>query len=451
MSLNITDKFIDSLYGLMHIEFPETSIYQAKRCLLDYLGVTFAGSKMLKEKGSILLDLSESGDEGVPVLGFKRKSNLFIAALINGMSAHIAELDDGVRQGSVHPGAPIISAVLPLTYQKKLNFDDLIRGILVGYEAAIRLASAIQPSHRNKGYHATGTCGTIGAAIGCAAALRLSKQQMKNTISAAATTASGMLNVTKGNSELKPFNAGQAAVNGLMAAKVAQTGFIGSDDVMGGELGLLNMITDKCNVEILERQSGDPLSIEKVYIKPYAACRHCHPAIEAALELRKLHSIEPSKIKEIKVSTYHLAASGHDHVEIRGITSAKMSTPYSVAVALITGKAGIEEFSDKMICDSVILDLTIKISVSTDDILNGLVPEKRPAIVEITTQDNSFYSQRIDLAKGEPEKPLSDDEMLEKFISLALYGGVSYKEASIILSSVFKIETELEHLFKKLK
>ena len=88
---------------------------------------------------------------------------------------------------------------------------------------------------------------------------------------------------------------------------------------------------------------------------------------------------------------------------------------------------------------------------SCDVILNLLISDEITTILKLTSQDNGFYSQRIDLAKVKPEKPLSDDEMLEKFISLALYGGVSYKEASIILSSVFKIETELEHLFKKLK
>ncbi len=451
MSLNITDKFIDSLYNLTLIEFPETAVQQAKKCLLDYLGVTYAGAKMLQEKGNMLLDFSGLTDNGVSVVGFNRKSDLYNAALINGMCAHIAELDDGERQGSVHPGAPIISALLPLAEQRKLTGTDLIRGIVVGYEAAIRLASAIQPSHRNKGYHATGTCGTIGAAIGSTVALGFSKQQMKNTLSAAATSAAGMLNVIKGSSELKPFNAGQAAVSGLMATLVAQAGFTGSDDVLGGEWGLLNILTDKCNFALFERQTGDLLGIEKVYMKPYAACRHCHPAIDAALELRKLHSISSSQIKEIKVSTYHLAADGHDHVEIRGNTSAKMSTPYSVAVALITGKAGIDEFSDNRILDKEILALSQKVNVSASDVLNALVPESRPAIVEITTHDNRKYTQRVDLAKGEPENPLSENEILEKFISLALYGGISNEEAVIIPSLVFRVETELDHLFKKLK
>ena len=246
MNMNITDKYIDSLYGLMQIDFSESCVHQVKKCLLDYLGVTIAGSRMLKEKSSKLLDHSESQDFGVPVIGFKRNTNLLSAALINGMSAHIAELDDGVRQGSLHPGAPIISALLPLVYQYKLSSVDLIRGIIIGYEASIRLASAIQPSHRNKGYHATGTWYNWCSDRLCSCSA-MTKQQLKNALSAAATSASGMLNATKGVSELKPYNAGQAAVNGLMAAQIAKVGISGPDDILGGDWGLLSMLTDKCS------------------------------------------------------------------------------------------------------------------------------------------------------------------------------------------------------------
>jgi 2-methylcitrate dehydratase PrpD len=177
--ISVTDKFIESLYELTQIEFSEQVILQAKKCLLDYFGVTFAGAVLLKEKSNTFLNNSEIED--VSVIGFTRKNNLFSAALINGLSAHIAELDDGIRQGNFHPGAPIISALLPVAQHYKLSGNDLLKGIIVGYEAGIRLACAIQPSHRIKGYHAIGTCGAIGAALGIAAALGFSKQQMKYT------------------------------------------------------------------------------------------------------------------------------------------------------------------------------------------------------------------------------------------------------------------------------
>ena len=378
----ITDKYIDSLYELTQIEFPETVIQQVKKCLLDYLGVTFAGSAIMKEKGNLFLDNSENGN--ISVIGFNRKSDLYNAALINGMSAHIAELDDGARQALCHSGASIISALLSIVQQQKFTGNDLLKGIIVGYEAAIRLASAIQPSHRNKGYHATGTCGTIGVALGVGSALGFSKRQMKNALSAAATSSSGMLNVIKGASELKPYNAGQAAVSGIMAALIAQVGFNGTSDVLAGQWGFIDMMTDKSNLLLLEKGSDEKYEIEKIYMKPYAACMRCHPPIEAALALKEKYKIDFSQIKKIDVFTYSLAANGNEHTEVSGITDAKMSIPFSVAVVLKTAKAGINEFTEKQVQDNEILALARKVRVIDDDVLNSLTPQKRPAIVEIT-------------------------------------------------------------------
>ena len=156
-----------------------------------------------------------------------------------------------------------------------------------------------------------------------------------------------------------------------------------------------------------------------------------------------MHSLEWSHIKNINISTYQLAVAGHDHIEIKGITSAKLSTPFSVAVALVKGKVGIDEFTDKTIVDKDILSLTSKVSVVVDEILNDLVPAKRPAIIEITTFDDKVYTKRVDIAKGEPEVPLSEDEIQEKFISLAMYGGVTQEKALQLSSSVLTIETGL--------
>ncbi len=446
----ISGKYIESLYNLTQIKLPETAILQAKKCLLDYLGVTLAGSKILEEKASKYLSFAEKQAGNISVIGFRRKSNLYNAALINGMSAHIAELDDGSRHGGIHLGAPIISAILPVVEEYNLTGQDLIRAIIVGYEAAIRLASAIQPSHRNNGYHATTTCGTIGVAIAISAALGFTKQEMSNTLSAAATSASGMLNVTKGDSELKVFNSGKASVSGIIAAQIAKAGFRGIEDVLSGDWGLINMMTDKSNLSLIEKLPGDKLGIEMIYMKPYAACRHSHTAIEAALYFKQNFSIKPEQIEEVRISTYHQAANGHEHNDIKGSTDAKLSTPYGVAVALIQGKVDIEEYSQESLNNPRIRELTKKVKVEADDNLTALIPEKRVAIVNILTTDKKNYSYRVDLAKGEPENPLTDNEIINKFKRLALFGGKSVQDSNYIAENVWNIENKLSEILKRL-
>ena len=443
--VNLTEKIIDDLYSLSHEYFSDAVVLQAKRCMLDYLGVAFAGAEMLREKDNKLLDTLGPGDS--TVIGFDRKAGIQGAVFVNGLNAHVAELDDGVNSGIVHPGSPIFSALLPLAEKEQVKCADLLSGIITGYEAAVRIACTIQPSHKERGYHATGTCGTIGAAMGIAAMLGFSKSQMKDTLSSAAVSESGTLKVLEDGSELKPFNAGRAALAGLLAASMARAGFKGPDDALSGNTGFFSVMAEQFDLSHLERKSGAPLGIEEIYVKPYAACRYCHPAIDAALKIRSTHSIRPEDIKAVNVATYFLAVGKHDHTDIFGISSAKMSTPYSVAVALATGKAGIEEFSIEGINDSEISSLAKKVVVCSDDELTALFPNKCAAVVEVTTNDGICRTERIDVPKGEPENPLSDDELKEKFMSLAAYGNKSREENREIIQIVWDMEKELHNLF----
>jgi 2-methylcitrate dehydratase PrpD len=447
-SMNLTDKFIDGIYDLSKSTFPDAVVHQAKRCLLDYLGATLAGAKMLEDKGNLLLSFLGNSYDEVSVIGFNRKNSVQNAVLLNGLSAHVAEMDDGCRFGAIHPGSPIISALLPLAEKENISGSKLITGIIVGYEAAIRIAGSMQPSHNDCGYHPTGTCGTIGAAMGIAAMLGFSRAQMKDAFSAAAISASGTLKAIEDGSELKPFNAGKAALNGLFAAMMARAGFKGNDDVLSGKRGFFSLMSNQYDDSWLEIKNGDQFCIEKVYFKPYASCRHTHPAVEATIKIRFQNDIKVSDIKTIKIHTYKGVLSNHGHTDIRGITSAKMSVPYSVAVSLIKGSAGLDSFTEELVNDAEIISLMKKIEIIEDDKISALVPEKRAAIVEFITNNGFVIKERVDLAKGEPETPLSDNEIEEKFTGLAQFAGKNEDRISEIIKCTWNIENDLQNLCK---
>jgi 2-methylcitrate dehydratase PrpD len=446
MSVNLTNQFIDDLYVLSKADFPETVVDQAKRCLLDYLGAAFAGAQMMREKGEKLLACFGSAKDAA-VIGFNRKAGLETAALLNGFSSHIAEFDDGVRFGMIHPGSPVFSALMPLAEKEKISGADFLKGVIIGYEAEVRLACAMQPSHYARGFHPTSTCGTIGAAMGAAAMLGLSKTEMKDTLSAAAVSAAGMLKVIEDGSEIKPLNVGRAAVNGLMAAFVGKAGFKGLEDVLSGDLGFFAMMAAAVDESKLSKVEREPFAIEKGYVKPYAACRHAHPAIEAALKIRAGRSIATNSVREIRVITYHGVLGKHDHTCIKGPASSKMSIPYGLAVALITGKAGIDQFNDEHVNDPSILALTKKVIVSADDKISALVPQQRAAIVEIQMNDGTCLSERVDYPKGEPENPLSEEELRDKFSLLAAYAQKSSAEIQKIIQAVNSAKDRLPELF----
>lgn len=198
--INSTDRLAQHLYELSQQLLTEQQVKSCRLRLLDYLAVTYAGSNLLAselESSRHFLG-AESGSS--KVLGTSWTSTPETAALLNGMSAHAAELDDGERYGMVHPGAPVISAVLAVVQTRKLDMPALLKGIYVGYEATVLLARQLQPALKDRGYHATGVCGTIGAAIGVAAACDFSQEQMKSAFCAAVTSASGILKVIRGAS-----------------------------------------------------------------------------------------------------------------------------------------------------------------------------------------------------------------------------------------------------------
>lgn len=432
----MTDLFLQKIRSLCKEDITLNEWNRIRRCLIDYMAVTLSGACIFKEKQ---LDYLESNKETgkSTIIGIDRKTTKQAAALFNGMNAHVIEMDDGHRVGALHVGATVFSSLLAVAEHENLSIKDVLYGAIIGYEATIRLACAVQPGNKLKGYHATGTCGTVGAALGIAAAMGQDFGQMKSTLSAAVTSAAGLLEMQEDNSELKPLNVGRAAMDAVSAAYIGKARFRAPKDAIGGKRGFLKVMTDDPHVDFITDFNKDtPLAVSQIYMKTYASCRHTHPAIEAALMLRKKVIGRQSDIMSIDVETYRLAVIGHDHTEILGVSSAKMSMPFCIALALCKGSAGMADFSDDTVTDGAILSLTRKVKVSESAELTALVPAKRASILYITLYDGTTYSQRVDYPKGEPENPLTEDELNQKFISLAKSAGFTHERCNAILHAI---------------
>ena len=443
---NNTDEFLSFIRIIVGSNMSKSVMKKARECFIDYLGVTVAGATVLKEKEQLILE-DFCCNDSCHVVASNILVPASIAALLNGISSHVIELDDGHRIGMLHLGAPVISALLAVAEKEHLSTSDFLMGVVIGYEVAIRLACAVQPGCKLKGYHATGTCGTVGAAMAIAAALHFDFEQMKSAFSAAITSAAGVLEMIEGDTELKPYNAGRAAMDGVTAAYIGKARFKVPEDALGGKRGFLKIMTDEPKMQYLTDFDQNKLMIETIYMKPYAACRHCHPSIEAALQIRKQKGFVLEEVEDIHVDTYKLAVGGHDHTVIKGVNSSKMSIPYSLAVALSTGKAGIDEFTDKFISNPSIQTITDKVTVSDVDELTSLCPQKRVAIVSVKTK-SGIFSKRVDYPKGEPENPLSQAELEEKFRGLAMFGGLTKEACDEVINEIWKEEFDLEKIMR---
>jgi len=424
--VNITDTFISGLV-VRSQQIPESVIVQARKCLLDYCGVLLGGRTYAQEEHPELFDTFDNE----------------VSTLLNGFCAHVLELDDGHRHGMIHLGASIISAILAVAEKESLTSDQLLRGIVMGYEAAVCCARSLQPGHKVRGYHVSGTCGTIGSAMGIAFARGYNKEQLKSTLACAVSSAAGVLEIQEQASELKPFNVGRAAMDGYIAAQVGRLAIPGPDDILGGKRGFLAALTDTPKPEYLTDFSGDEYAIEGIYQKVHAACRHCHPAIDVTLNMKKDLHLQPDQIEKIEVHTYKLAVGSHDHTEIKGISSAKLSTPYAVALAIVKGSCRYADYNEDNLNDCWIKNLTRKVRVVEDENLTSQSPAVRGARVSIYMKDGNEHEATCLYPKGEPENPLTQEELEEKFKGLAMYGGLTSGECDEVISEIKKDSFDL--------
>ncbi len=414
---NATDSFIEYLFTKKTDIKPHV-ISKAHACLADYIAVAEAGAYCSRNTWKVFL--ARIGQGMAPVIGYGVRSDALTACLVNGYNAHCLELDDGQRFAMLHPGTPVITALISALSEYQFSSEDFYIGLIMGYETACRLAIAIQPGHKKKGFHAAGTCGTIGAAVAVAFALRMDAHRMKTVLSAAIGSAAGILEMQEQGSLLKPYNLSRAAMDGLASAMMGFTGLPASDDMLGGPRGFFKLLTDGCDMEKLTAAT-DGFEIERCYVKPYAACRHCHSPIEAALAL--CGKINPEEIASIIVRTYKLALKGHDHTKIIGTSSAKLSIPYSVAASLVLGTGGMEAFSESAVKREDILTLASKVRVEEGPLPPSLPPDARYATVTIKSKDGREFSSSVDFAKGDSENPLGRDEFTAKITLLLQYAG----------------------------
>lgn len=444
--MNKSIDFLNDLDGVWKTPIPESVMARARRSLLDYLAVTCAGVKFQEEKLEEYYAFAQPEKGAFRAIGTGKNLVLKEAVFLNGLNSHALDFDDGTNSGIIHLGSPIFSLLIPLSQRYGISVNDMLKAAIVGYEASYTMAVSIQPGHKAMGYHATGTCGTLGATIAASYMLGFTAKERFQAFASACVAASGMLKVLDDGSELKPYNVAKTALLALTSLQLSKSGFKGHVDPLGGR-GFFKMMTGKEDVELKMTLLNGTYAIMKSYTKPYASCRYTHPAVEAAIHLRD--QVKAVDVTGIDIKTYNLAVSGHDHTDIPGSYSAKMSIPYATAAGLIYGKAGLQEFSEEAVKNNEILDLTRKVRVRADDVLSSVFPDIQAAVVTIRTKDGE-YTDRVDFPKGEPENPLTDEEFRIRYDGLMEYAGVDAAIWSSVFDIVYRESTKIEELIEKL-
>ena len=420
----LTQRLVTFCTTLDYDNLPAAVVDRAKYFFLDYLGVAVRGS--LSDSSQPLYRIAQTlAPEGSgTVLGRAQKTTFPYAALANGTAAHSLELDDTHQGGSIHLGVSVFSAALAMAESMGASGKEFLTASVAGFEVAARLAMALKPQdHYARGFHPTATCGTFGAAASAARLLHLNESQFLSALGIAGSQSAGSMEFLTAGAWTKRFHPGWAAFSGLHAALVAQEGFIGPTTILEGRDGFLKAYAVNPDPRKITDGLGDDFQILQTAVKPHACCRYTQAPIDAVLKVVHENDIQPQQVEQVTIGMLEtgipvICEPADRKSRPTNVVEAQFSLPFGVAVALAKRRAGLDEFTEAMLHDAEIGALMQRVAYERDPALEYNYPKEWPAWAKVTLQDGRQVSAQVRFPKGDPENPLSWDQLTDKYRDL---------------------------------
>jgi len=447
----ITDQVAAFAISAKAADIPEHVAHLAKRSIIDGIGLAFAGAR--SECGHIaqryLGDLGLSSERGCTVIGTSMKVPARFAAFANGLAIHADDYDDtqlAVAKDRVyglltHPTAPALPPALAIGERDHRSGADVMLAYQVGVEIECKVAEAIAPRHYQHGFHSTGTCGSIGAAATAARLLGLDRDAVRRAISIGATQAGGLRE--NFGTMTKPFHAGRAAENGVVAAAIAALGFTASPNGLEADRGFFRAAGGGYAPEMIEGKLARPWTFESpgVSIKPHPSGSLTHPGMAVMMDLVREHDIQPGQVGRVTVGTNHNMPNALIHHRPTNELQAKFSMEFCMAILLLERRGGLEEFTDPVVNRPDVQAMIERIHFGVNAEAEAAGFDKMTTIVDIELVDGRKVSGRADFGKGSPANPMSDAELSDKFRQCATWGRVPRDQAERLLGMLWRIES----------
>jgi 2-methylcitrate dehydratase PrpD len=418
MASGLLERIAEYAVGERSTRLPGPVIHHAKRAVVDWFAALLPGTA--EPPATLLMRglADEIGRGKARLYPSGARAPVRMAALINGTAAHTAEFDDIFRDAIYHPGAPTIAAALAAAQSRGADGDDFLRAIIVGYEISTRIGVALGAAHY-KYWHTTATVGTLGAAAAVGGVLGLDAKRFAHGLATAATMAAGLQQAFRSEAMSKPLHAGHAAEAGALAALAASEGATGALDVLDGETGMGTAMSNRPDWTGAFAGLGRDYNIAAMTFKNHGCCGHSFAAIDGALALKAAHGLTPDRIAKVTVATYKTALDVTGSYKVKTPFEGKFSLPYAVASALVHGNVRIDAFKPARLADPATRDLMARVELAIDPAHNAAFPGARAATVTIETGDGRRFTRVQPTRKGDPDMPLSDDELSDKFLELA--------------------------------
>ena len=417
----VTQKLAGFAAGLTLESLPEEVRTQVKLVLVDYFRAAIVGTETSwgAKLRPVLMGLGGSPDASI--LYCDDRTDPVRATYINAVISGSLEWDDTHVGAMHHPGVCIWPSVLALAEKTGAGGDAIVPAVVAGYEAMIRIALSIQPSHFRRGFQSTATCGAFGAAVAGAKLLGLDASGIRDAIGLAASYSGGPTQFFLSGSEVKRLHAGKASAGGTEAALLAAAGLTGPPDILEGEQGFAKGMADEFDPDVICGELGGRYRMMDLTIKPHAGSARFQAAVEATSQIID-EGVTADQVAEIEIGVPHVVEGRLTGNRPKDMQQAQMSIPFSVALALsvVPGRPGpailtLEDF-ELGVEDAGIVDLCARAECVWDEKIEaGTSTEYVPARVTLKLTDGTVKEKSVTQPTGCSDNPIGLDEICERF------------------------------------
>ncbi len=413
----ITARLADFIERADISHIPDSVIQKAKLLVTDFLGVAAGGS--IEESSKIIQELTrdQKVSGAVTLIGTSFRSHSTWAAFANGNSGHTLDYDDVSQPMYGHPTTAVLPASLAVGESLEVSGSKLLESYIIGLEVAVKLAYGMNPKHYEHGWHSTCTLGTIGATAAAGKLMGLKGDKLRAALAIGASQAGGLQQ--NFGTMTKPFHAGRAAQNGVLAALLAQKGWTGDQNILEAPLGFFHLFCGPGNydAERCVNALGAPYDIDQpgIILKKYPSCAFSHPAIDAALAITQTTDYDPKEVERVEGYIHGLADQILIHHNPRTGLEAKFSMEACVSLALLDGNVNSKSFVDDKITGKDVSELVRRVRrIVTSGDQDG-PKEFGPATVKAFLKGDRLREATVQKAKGNPENPMSLQEIQDKY------------------------------------
>ena len=409
---------------LRYADLPPDAVHWAKVGILDYLGVTLAGSR--EPAARFALEALGTPAAGTAVLfGINQRVGALDAALVNGTASHALDFDDCNNTFGGHPSAPILPALFALADETGASGRDFLAAYVVGFEVETKIALAVHFHHYMKGWHPTATLGVFGATAAAAKLMGLDDDRTATALAIAASFASGL----KSNfgTMVKPLHVGHCTRNGLYAARLARAGFTAGPEAFEHKQGFFNVFNGEGTYDAsrITARWADPLDILSpgIAIKQYPCCGSTHPALDAMLDLVRRHKLAPDRIDRIDAWVHARRLEHTNRPDPRSELDAKFSLQYCLARAVTDRTIMIEHFAGDAYRDAAVRELMPRVHVAPYTTEQFPADNHFGAEVRVRTIAGETLAAKVDQPLGRTSaNPLPPERLKEKFENCSSHG-----------------------------